>query len=177
MPMSALILPYKGVTPTIDPSAFIASNAAIIGDVEIGADSSIWFSCTLRGDIQVIRVGKRTNIQDGTVVHVQGKGLGCFVGDEVTVGHTAILHACTLQDRSFVGMQACAMDGSVIESNAMLAAGALLTPGKRIPTGQLWAGRPARYLRDLTEADIAEIADSARRYAETAKAHHASYGG
>ena len=175
--MPALILPHHGVTPTIDPTAFIAPNAAIIGDVEIGAESSIWFSCTLRGDIQVIRVGKRTNIQDGTVVHVQGKGLGCFVGDEVTVGHTAILHACTLEDRSFVGMQACVMDGAVVETNAMLAAGALLTPGKRVPTGQLWAGRPARYLRDLSEADIAEIADSARRYVNTANSHREAYGG
>ncbi|MBU0723669.1 MAG: gamma carbonic anhydrase family protein [Alphaproteobacteria bacterium] len=174
--MAALILPHHGIVPTIDKTAFIAPNAAIIGDVEIGAESSIWFSCTLRGDVNVIRVGKRTNIQDGTILHVQSYGLGCYVGDDVTVGHAALLHACTLEDRSFVGMQACVMDGAVVETHAMVAAGSLVTPGKRVPAGQLWAGRPARYVRDLSPEDIAEISASAKRYCETAESHRQAYG-
>lgn len=174
--MTALILPHHGIMPKIDDSAFIAPNAAIIGDVEIGAGASIWFSCTLRGDVNIIRVGARTNIQDGTILHVQSYGHGCFVGEDVTVGHAALLHACTLEDRSFVGMQACVMDGAVVETHAMVAAGSLVTPGKRVPAGQLWAGRPARYVRDLSAEDIAEISASAARYVQNADSHKQAYG-
>src|SRR5580693_6024893 len=136
-----IILAYRGVMPKIDPTAFIAPGAVIIGDVEIGPETSIWFGCVLRGDVNVIRIGARTNIQDGTVIHVasglqparMGAGSGIpeggyptIIGDDVTVGHMALLHACTLADNSFVGMRATVMDGCVVESFAMLAAGALL---------------------------------------------------
>src|SRR5580704_13346702 len=103
---NAIILPYRGIIPKIDPSAFVAPGAVVIGDVEIGPESSVWFGCVLRGDVNVIRVGARSNLQDGTVVHVASKGQGTFIGNDVTIGHGVLLHACTLADSSFVGMKA-----------------------------------------------------------------------
>lgn len=147
------ILPYKGIWPRIAPGAFIAPNAYVIGDAEIGAETNIWFGCLVRGDMNVIRIGKRVNIQDLTVVHVDSRKYGTFIGDHVTIGHSAIIHACTLQERSFVGMQACVMDGAVVETGAMVAAGALVPPGKVVKAGQLWAGRPARFVRDCAERE------------------------
>jgi carbonic anhydrase/acetyltransferase-like protein (isoleucine patch superfamily) len=167
--MAGLILPYKGVTPRIHPSAFIAEGAVIIGDVEIGADSAIWFNCVVRGDVNEIRIGERTNIQDGSIIHVTRGGHGTYIGSGITVGHHSVLHACTLKDNCFVGMSATLLDGSVVETNAMLAAGAVLTPGKTIPTGELWAGNPAKKLRDLRESDLAFFPVSAQGYVELAK--------
>jgi carbonic anhydrase/acetyltransferase-like protein (isoleucine patch superfamily) len=126
----ALILPHKGVFPKIDPTAFIAENAVIIGDVEIGAESNIWYSCVLRGDVCHIRVGKRTNIQDGTIIHVNHIEGPTIVGDGVTVGHQALLHACHLQDHCFIGMGAKVLDYSTVETHAMVAAGAMITQNK-----------------------------------------------
>lgn len=169
--MSSFILPYKGVVPTIHESAFIAPSANIIGDVEVGENTNIWYGCVLRGDVHEIRVGKNTNIQDGSIVHVTTNLSGTYIGDSVTIGHNAIIHACTIEDFGFVGMGACVMDEAIVESNAMLAAGGLLTPGKRIPSGQLWAGTPAKYMRDLTKAELDYIQWSAPHYAELGKAH------
>ncbi len=151
--MQALIRPYRGVLPTIADDAFIAENAVIIGDVEIGAETSIWYNCVLRGDVHEIRIGRQVNIQDGTIVHVAKGAFGTYIGDGVSIGHMALIHACTLEPGSFVGMKACVMDGAVVESGALVAAGALVTPGKRVPSGQLWAGSPAKYIRDLGEKD------------------------
>ena len=167
--MADNILPFKGTLPSIDPSVFLASTATVIGDVEIGAGSNIWFGCLVRGDINVIRIGKRVNIQDLTVIHVDSITYGTFIGDDVTIGHSAIVHACTLEPGSFVGMQACVMDGAVIETGAMVAAGALVPPGKRVPAGQLWAGTPARYLRDCGDQErdmIERIPKSYRQLAQ-----------
>ena len=150
--------------PKIHASAFIAPSASIIGDVEIGEGSNIWYNCVLRGDVNDIKIGARTNIQDGTVIHVTTDFSGTFVGDDVTVGHSVILHACRIENHGFVGMGSIVMDGAVVESFAMLAAGSLLSPGKRVPTGQLWAGRPAKFMRDLTEEDLAYIKWSAPHY-------------
>ena len=172
--MSNFILPYKGIIPQIHDSAFIAPSASIIGDVKIGEDSNIWYNCALRGDVNDIKIGKRTNIQDGTVIHVTTDFQGTHVGDDVTVGHLAILHACTIEDFGFVGMQACVMDGAVVESHGMLAAGALLTPNKRVPSGELWAGSPAKYMRDLTDKERAYLKWSAPHYVELGQAHKAS---
>lgn len=174
--MSQFILPYKGISPQIHSSAFIAPSASIIGDVQIGEDSNIWYNCVLRGDVNDIRIGKRTNIQDGTVIHVTTDFQGTHVGDDVTVGHLAILHACTIEDFGFVGMQACVMDGAVVESHGMLAAGALLTPNKRVPTGELWAGSPAKYMRDLTDKERAYLKWSAPHYVELGREHKVSIG-
>jgi carbonic anhydrase/acetyltransferase-like protein (isoleucine patch superfamily) len=167
--VSALILSFKGVRPTIATDAFIAQNAVVIGDVFVGAQSSIWYGCVLRGDVERIRVGERTNIQDGTIVHVTGKRFSCLIGSDVTVGHAAILHGCTLEDQSFVGMGATVMDSAVVESGGMVAAGALVTPGKVVKKGELWAGSPAKFLRPLTDAERANFLVSAAHYAELAR--------
>lgn len=158
------ILPYQGKTPKIHPTAFIAENAVIIGDVEIGAYSNIWYGCVVRGDVNYIRIGERTNIQDGTIVHVTRVTSPTIIGSGITIGHLALLHACTLEDNCFIGMGAKVLDDAVVESHAMLAAGALLTPKKRIPSGQLWAGNPAKYMRDLTEKDLSFFPISAENY-------------
>ena len=171
-----LIIPHHGVTPRIAPDAFIAENAVIIGDVEIGSKSSIWYGCVLRGDSNSIRIGARTNIQDGTIIHVNHEregavGTKTWIGSDITVGHMALLHACTLEDGSFIGMKACVMDGVVVESGAMVAAGALVTPGKRVKKGELWAGSPAKLMRPLTEREIAYFTYSAQHYADLAASY------
>jgi len=148
----AILVPYHGITPKIDDSAFVAATAVVTGDVEIGADSGIWYGCVLRGDVNSIRIGAGVNIQDGTVVHVS-RPYPTVIGDRVSIGHMALIHACTLEDDSFVGMKACVMDGAVIESGSLVAAGSLVTPGKRVPAGQMWAGSPARYVRDVNDKD------------------------
>ncbi len=167
----ATVLPYKGVWPRIGARVFLAPGARVIGDVEIGDESSIWFNCVLRGDVHQIRVGKGTNIQDGTVVHVTHEKFATFIGDHVTIGHKALLHGCVLEDGAFIGMQATVMDGAVIESGAMVAAGSLVTPGKRVPAGELWAGRPARCLRTLSEEELKERAWSSGHYRELATSY------
>lgn len=163
--------PYKDKSPVIHPTAFIAETAAIIGDVTVGEDSGIWYGCTVRGDVNDIKIGARTNIQDGTVIHVSSTTQGTYIGDDVTIGHLALIHACTIGDRAFIGMQACIMDEAVVEEEAMVAAGALVTPSKRIPKHQLWGGRPARYMRDLTPEEIVYLKHSADHYAKLAKAY------
>ncbi len=169
--MTGTILPHCGQMPRIADDAFIAPGATVIGDVEIGALSGIWYGCILRGDVHAIRIGKRTNIQDGTVIHVTGGLTATIIGDGVTVGHMALIHGCTLEDNSFVGMRATVMDGCVVESGAMVAAGALLPPNKRVPSGELWAGSPAKFMRQLTADAIAGFADTAARYADLAQRH------
>lgn len=159
---------YKNELPKLGSHVFIAPTAALIGDVVIGDDSSVWFGCTLRGDVNNIIIGKRSNIQDGTVIHVSSTGQGTYIGDDVTVGHQALLHACTIEDECFIGMQACLMDDVFVETGAMIAAGALVTPGKRIPSGELWAGRPAKKMRDLTAEESAHITYSAGHYVRLA---------
>ena len=177
--MSApLLLPYRGVMPRIHPSAFIAPGAVVIGDVEIGAESSVWFGCVIRGDVNKVRIGARSNIQDGTVIHVASgeqpvsatskiptNGYPTLIGDDVTVGHMALLHACVVKSRGFVGMKSIVMDGAKIESNGMLATGAMLTPGKIVGGGELWAGSPAKFWRRLTDADLAQFDLRAGQYA------------
>ncbi|MBP2291197.1 gamma carbonic anhydrase family protein [Azospirillum rugosum] len=169
--MSGLILPYKGVLPTIDASVYIAPTASVIGDVVIGPDTSIWFGCTVRGDVNEIRIGARTNIQDGTVIHVAAAGQGTYIGDDISVGHMALLHACTIDSGCFIGMKACIMDGAHVESGAMVAAGALVTPGKRVRTGELWAGSPARPIRNLTKKDLDFFPLNVRNYVALAAAY------
>ncbi|MFN4278468.1 MAG: gamma carbonic anhydrase family protein [Ferrovibrio sp.] len=169
----SLVLPFGDKHPVIAPDAFVAPNATVIGDTEIGDRSSIWFGCILRGDVNTIRVGSDTNIQDGTVVHVTRAKFGTVIGSGVTIGHLALVHGCTLEDHSFVGMQATVMDGCVIESEGMLAAGALLTPGKRIAKGELWAGRPAKLMRRLDTDELHNIHETAAHYARLAASYRA----
>ncbi len=167
--MSGTILVYRGITPKVGEGVFIAPTAVLIGDVEIGADTNIWFGCVLRGDVNIIRVGERTNIQDGTVVHVNRAKYGTFIGSDVTIGHMALIHACTIEDNAFIGMQATIMDGAVVERGAMVAAGALITPGKRVGAGQLWAGSPAKYLRDIPAQEVEDLASTAPHYVRLAR--------
>lgn len=174
--MKNAILPFEGKVPVIHLSCFIAPMAAVSGDVVIGENSAIWFNCVVRGDVNEIRIGRDTNIQDGTVIHVATHGQGSYIGDRVTVGHMALIHACTIEDDGFVGMQACVMDGARIESGAMLAAGSLLTPGKVVPRGQLWAGRPARYVRDINDDDRKLMEWSWAHYVKLARRHMDSIG-
>ncbi|MDX1401598.1 MAG: gamma carbonic anhydrase family protein [Kiloniellales bacterium] len=176
--MSGLVLPFNGIMPKIHPNAFIAESATIIGDVEIGEGSSVWYGCVLRGDVNRIRVGKETNIQDGTVVHCNhdragdyretGGGVATIIGDCVTIGHMALIHACTLEDECFVGMRAVVMDLAVVESRAMVAAGALVSPGKKVGSRELWAGMPAKFRREMTSDDLSEIDYLAKSYRKLA---------
>jgi carbonic anhydrase/acetyltransferase-like protein (isoleucine patch superfamily) len=166
--MAAIVLPYRGVLPRLAERVFIAPGAKVIGDVEIGADSSIWFGCVVRGDVNIVRIGERTNIQDGTVVHVAKEGQGTFIGSDITIGHMALLHACTLEDGCLVGMRATLMDGCLVERGAMVAAGALITPGKRVKSGELWAGAPAKMIRELTDEDRVAMSKLAPRYVSLA---------
>ena len=165
------IAPFLNLYPEIDTTAFIAATAAVVGAVRVGAGSSIWHQVTLRGDNNYITVGDGTNIQDNSCVHINSKDYPAIIGNHVNIGHSALIHACTLHDHAFVGMGAIVLDGAVIESDAMLAAGAMLTPGKRIPTGELWAGRPARKMRGLTQEDIANNRSIAQHYVEVGRAH------
>ena len=150
MPVSGSVFSLDGITPKIAPDAFIAPTAAVIGDVEIGSETGIWFHCLVRGDINIIRIGARTNIQDGAIVHVDSGGFATYIGDDVTVGHNAVIHACTLKNRAFVGISATVLDGAVIEEGGLLAAGGLLTPGKVIGANELWAGTPAKRVRVMS---------------------------
>ena len=163
-----LIRPYRTITPQIGDHVFVAENAVLIGDVKIGTESSIWYNTTLRGDVNNIIIGARTNIQDGTVIHVSSYTQGTYVGNDVTVGHMALLHACTIGSRVLVGMQSCIMDDAAVGDDVIIAAGSLVTPGKIVPSGQLWAGRPAKFVRDLTEQDFEMIRISATKYVELA---------
>ncbi len=160
---------FEGVAPVVAADAFIAPTAAVIGDVHIGALSGIWFHCVVRGDTNHIRIGARTNIQDGTIIHINTGNFPTLIGDDVSVGHAAIIHACTLHDRAFVGMGATVLDGAVIEEGGMLAAGGLLTPNKRIGRNELWQGSPARLVRVMDAAERAKFDLTAVHYAELAQ--------
>lgn len=162
--MKPIILPFNGKTPKIHESAFIAPGVAVAGDVEIGAGSNVWFQVAMRGDVQVIRIGENTNIQDGTICHVTTKRFPLTIGSNVTIGHGAILHGCTLEDGSFVGMGATVMDGAVVQSGAMVAAGALITPGKVVKSGEIWAGNPAKFMREMTQEEKDYLPWSAQHY-------------
>ncbi len=164
-----LLLPYGEHFPRIAPNVFIAPGAIVIGDVEIGPESSIWFNCTVRADEQAVRIGARANVQDGTVIHVHSKKQGTYIGDDVTIGHQALLHACTLEDGAYVGMGARILDEAVVEGGGMLAAGALLTQKKRVGRGELWAGTPARLMRRLSPEEMAGMQQTAASYAERAR--------
>lgn len=159
-----MIRPYKGIFPKIDPSAFVDDSAQIIGDVEIGPESSIWMNCIVRGDVNIIRIGRRTNIQDGTVVHVMRDTHPTRLADEVTVGHGVILHGCTIEDRCLIGMGAILLNGATIGHDSIVAAGTLVPEETKIPPRSLVMGSPAKVRRELGEREIASIRDYAERY-------------
>lgn len=166
---------HASVAPRIDESAFIASNAIVIGDVAIEAGASVWFGCVIRGDVQHIRIGARSNIQDGTVIHATTNGQSTDIGEDVTVGHAAVLHACTLENGAFVGIGACVLDRAVVKSGGMLAAGAVLTPGKIVASGELWGGNPARLLREISASEREAMMLNAQRYVALAEFYRSGH--
>jgi len=159
-----MLLSYQGITPKLADSVFCVESADIIGDVEIGAESSIWFQVVIRGDVNFIQIGARTNIQDGSVIHVTHRVNPTIIGDDVTIGHNATLHGCTIGNRCLIGMGAVVLDGAVVADDAMVAAGALVTPRTQIPSGTLYAGSPAKYKRDLSPSEVVELKQSAQNY-------------
>ena len=165
------IRPYNGVLPTLGARAYIDPAAAVIGDVVLGDDVSVWPLTVIRGDVNFIRIGDRTNIQDGTVIHVSHDGphakLGGFatrIGSDVTIGHKAIIHACTIEDAVLIGMGAIVLDGAVVKKHGFVGAGALVPPGKVVGEGELWLGNPARKARMLSDAEIEALYYSAGHY-------------
>lgn len=165
-PSNTNIFSYKGIFPKISPNVFIAPTASIVGDVEIGSFSGIWFNSVIRGDVEPVKIGSYTNIQDGTVIHVTRGGGKTFIGSYVTIGHSCLLHACKLNDYSFVGMGSIILDGAEVETGAYVAAGSMVTGGKIVKKGEMWAGRPAKFFRLLTEEETAYIEKSALNYAK-----------
>ena len=159
-----MIHPYRGVVPKVHPSAWIADSADVIGDVELGEESSVWFSTVIRGDVHFIRVGRGTNLQDGTVVHVDRNGTPTILGDYVTVGHAARLHGCHIKSNCLIGIGAVVLDGAVLEEECVVAAGAVVSPGTQVPRGSLLMGAPARVKRSVTEKDLELIYRSAKSY-------------
>ena len=176
------IIAINGKTPQIDDSAFIAPGCRIIGDVTIGPDVSIWYNCVLRADVSRIVIGARSNVQDGSIIHCDGPdgkspdGYPTLIGEDVLIGHMAMIHGCVLEDRAFVGLSTTIMNGCVVEGDAMLGAGALLTPGKRIEARQLWAGTPARFVRELDDLAIMGMRMGVSHYVHNGRIHAAAVG-
>mmetsp|Transcript_21324 Transcript_21324/g.64154 ORF Transcript_21324/g.64154 Transcript_21324/m.64154 type:complete len:260 (-) Transcript_21324:242-1021(-) len=166
---------FEGATPKLGTDIFVAPNASVIGNVTLGDNSSVWYNTVLRGDVNNITVGTNTNIQDAAIVHVARHALGdptaTVIGNNVTIGHGAVIHACTIEDDCLIGMGATVLDGSQVKKGSIVAAGALVTPGTVVPTGEIWAGRPAKKLRDLDPEEATFVTRSAANYAMLAKEH------
>lgn len=158
------LFPYSGLFPKINDDVFLASGVKIIGDVQIGKGSSVWYNSVIRGDVHYIRIGESTNIQDCSMLHVTNGIFPLNIGNKVTVGHSVKLHGCTLQDLCLIGIGAIVLDGATVESNSMVAAGAVVKPGFTVPSGKLVAGVPAKIIRDLTDEEIRDFEASAFRY-------------
>ncbi len=158
------LFPYKDSFPSIHESAFLASGVKVIGEVAVGEKSSVWYNTVIRGDVNYVSIGAETNIQDCSMLHVTNNRFPLIIGNKVTVGHSATLHGCVLKNLCLIGMNATVLDGAVIEANAMVAAGAVVRPGFVVPSGKLAAGVPAKIIRDLTDEEIMEFENSAKRY-------------
>lgn len=169
-----MIRSFRGATPSIHPSCFIDESAQILGDVEIGEDSSVWFNSVVRGDVNSIRIGRRTNIQDLSMVHVLADKYPTWVGDDVTIGHHVVIHGCRVGNRVLVGMAAVLMDGVEVGDDCVIGAGALLTPGTVIPPGSLVVGSPARVRRPITDAERIWLTQSAHNYVAYSREHRAN---
>jgi carbonic anhydrase/acetyltransferase-like protein (isoleucine patch superfamily) len=162
------IRPFGGKAPVIHDSVFVAQGAVVLGDVEIGERSSVWFGCVLRGDVNQIRIGARTNVQDVTTIHVTSRTHPTVVGDDVTIGHRVVLHGCTIKDRCLVGIGSVVMDGAVVGPESVVGAGALIPPGMVVPPRTLVMGSPAKVKRDLTTGEVEALRKSADNYVEYA---------
>jgi carbonic anhydrase/acetyltransferase-like protein (isoleucine patch superfamily) len=160
----AIIRSFGGASPRLHPSVFVMEGCAVIGDVEIGEGASLWFGAVARGDVNQIRIGARTNVQDHAVVHVTSEIHPTSIGEDVTIGHRAVLHGCTVKDRCLIGIGAIVLDGAVVGPDAMVGAGALVPPGAVVPPGTLVLGSPARVKRGLTPEELAHLLRSAASY-------------
>jgi carbonic anhydrase/acetyltransferase-like protein (isoleucine patch superfamily) len=162
--IQSVLRPFRSTLPKVHPTAYIDQSAQVIGDVEIGEESSIWMNVVIRGDVNTIRIGDRTNIQDGTIIHVMRDTHPTRIGHEVTVGHAAVLHGCTIHDRVLIGMGAMLLNGAEIGEDSIVAAGTLVPEEKKFPARSLLMGRPAMLKRELTDKEVATIRDYADRY-------------
>jgi len=170
-----MLLPFNGKLPSVDPSAFIADNAIVIGDVEIGEGASVWFGSLIRGDVNYIRIGDRTNLQDGTIIHVSSKTHPTVLENDITVGHRVTLHGCYVETGSLIGIGAILLDGVRIGRNSLVAAGSLLTPGTIIPPRSMVMGSPAKVKRPLTDDEVAGIEKNVAGYVELAAAYRSQH--
>jgi len=177
MPASGPLLPgaqirsYEGTWPRIHASAWVAPGATVVGDVELGPEASVWYGCVLRGDVQHIRVGTRSNVQDLSVLHVTRDRFPTRVGDEVTIGHRAVVHGCVVGDGALIGIGAVVLDGARVGDGALVGAGAVVTPGARVPDRTLVLGAPARPVRTLDDDELREQRERTLQYVETARRH------
>jgi len=176
--MKPIIMDYKGLSPKIDSSAWIAPGAAVIGDVKIGKDCSIWFGTVIRGDVHKIEIGDRVSVQDLSMIHVthykksdKSDGSPTIIGNDVTIGHKVMLHGCTIEDACLIGMSATILDDAVIGKESIVGAGALVTKGKKFPPRSLILGSPAKVVRELTDDEVKELYDSAKRYVNFMKGY------
>lgn len=160
-----MILNYKSVEPEICESAFVAENATVIGDVRLAEESSVWFGAVVRGDMNSIRIGKRSNVQDNVVIHIP-ENYGVEIGDDVTIGHCAVVHGCRIGDNVLIGMNSTVLDGAEIGDNCIIGANALVPPGKVIPAGSMVVGVPGKVVRQLTEDEIVGIKENAAAYVQ-----------
>jgi len=159
-----MLRPYKSVVPTVHPTAFVDESAQVIGDVHLGRESSVWMNVVIRGDVNFIRVGDRSNVQDLTLVHVMHETNPAVIGNDVTIGHSAVIHGCTIEDRCLIGMGAILLNGCVVGTGSIVAAGSLVPEGMVIPAGSMVMGVPARVRRPLTAEESASIQGYADRY-------------
>lgn len=159
-----MLFPYQGHTPQVDPSAYVQSTARVVGDVVIGPQSSVWFQVVIRGDVNFVRIGTRSNVQDLSVIHVTRDRWPTLIGDDVTIGHRAVVHGCTVGNRCLIGIGAIVMDGVEIEDDCLIAAGSLVTPRTRIPAGHLALGQPAKPVRELRIDELEYLKRSAANY-------------
>jgi carbonic anhydrase/acetyltransferase-like protein (isoleucine patch superfamily) len=169
---NAHLITWQGHTPKTGTGIFLASGSAVIGQVELGDDVNVWFNTVIRGDVNTIRIGARTNIQDNTTVHVTSGSGPTVIGEDVTIGHNTVIHACTIEDQCLIGMGSTILDGAVIRSRCFVAAGSVVTPGKEMPSGMMVMGAPAKAIRPLTPAELQFLEKSAKDYVSTAKSYH-----
>lgn len=166
-----MIYEFLGKQPHFDESNFIAPSADIIGDVELGEETSVWFNVTIRGDVNRIRIGARSNVQDNSCIHVTNETCPAIIGNQVTIGHSAMIHGCTIQDRVLIGIKAVVLDNAVIESDCIIAAGSLVPPGKVMPSGYLCMGAPARPVRKLTDEERDSLREFSDNYVKYSRAY------
>lgn len=166
-----MILAFKDTLPKIDESVYIAENATVIGDVVLQKDASVWFNSVIRGDVNYIRIGERTNIQDGCILHVTNNKFPLIIGSDITIGHNAIAHGCTIKDKVLIGMGAIILDNALVNSNSIIAAGSVVKEGFVIPEGVLAAGVPAKIIRKLKNEEVQNIVQSSANYVEYAKTY------